>query len=97
MSMQTSLFRIGTLSGPPLDVPNGQVYLRSQFVQLRFPALQGGLIWNRPAAVVVRSLNGQETTLPIVDVTRIVMLALTGLGLATVLVSMFLRRKTSPS
>ena len=99
MSMQTSLFRIGTLGDPPLDVPNGQVYLRSQFVQLRVPALrvQGGLIWNRPAAVVVRSLNGQETTLPIVDVTRIVMLALMGLGLATLFVSMFLRRKTSPS
>jgi hypothetical protein len=97
--MQTSLFRIGTLSGPPIDSPNGQIYLRSQFVQLRFPALrvQGGLIWNRPAAVVVRSLNGQETTIPIVDVTRIVTVALTGLGLATLLVSMFMRRKASPA
>jgi len=99
MKMQTSLFRIGTLSGPPIDNPNGQIYLRSQFVRLRFPALrvQGGLIWNRPVAVVVRSLAGQETTIPIVDVTRIVMLALTGLGLATLLVAIFLRRKTSPS
>ena len=97
--MQTSLFRIGTLSGPPIDVPQGQIYVRSQFIQLRFPApwVQGGLIWNRPAAVVVRSLNGQETTIPTVDVTRIALLALTGLGLATVLVSIFVRRKTSPS
>ena len=97
--MQTSLFRIGTLSGPPIDVPYGQVYVRSQFVQLRFPALrvQGGLIWNRPVTVVVRHLNGQERTIPIVDATRITLVALTGLGLATVLVSMFMRRKTSPS
>jgi hypothetical protein len=95
--MQTSLFRIGTLSGPPLSVPHGQVYLRSQYVQLRFPVIGGGLIWNRPAAVVVRSSNGQERTLPILDVTRITLVALTGLGLATVLVSMFMRRETSQS
>ena len=76
-------------------MPHGQVYVRSQFVQLQFPAqrVQGGLIWNRPTAVVVRSSNGQETTFPIVDVTRIAMVALIGLGLATVLVSMFMRRK----
>jgi hypothetical protein len=95
--MQTSLFRVGTHSGPPMDIPHGQVYLRSQFVQFRFPVIRGGLIWNRPASVVVRSLNGQETSLPIVDVTRIALVALTGLGLATGIVSMFLRRKTSQS
>ncbi len=95
--MQTSLFRVGTLSGTPIDIPHGQIYLRSQFVQLRFPVIGGGLIWTRPASVVVRSLNGQETRLPIVDVTRIALVVLTGLGLATVMVSMFLRRKTSQS
>ena len=93
--MQTSLFRVGTLNGPPIDVPHGQVYLRSQFVQLLFPVINGGLIWNRPATVVVRSWDGQERVLPIVDITRIALLALAGLGLATALVSVLLGRKTS--
>jgi sugar lactone lactonase YvrE len=96
-TQQTSLFHIGTLTGHPIDAPQGQIYVRSQFVQFRFPALPGGLIWNRPAAVVVRSLTGQETTLPILDVTRIVMMALTGLSLATLFVSIIMRRKTSRS
>lgn len=95
--MQTPYFRIGTLSSPPIQSPHGQISLRSQFVQLRFPFLSGGFIWNRPAAVVVRASNGEETSLPVVDVTRIILVTLTGLGLAALLVSMLIKRKPAQS
>jgi hypothetical protein len=30
----------------------------------------GGLIWNRPRAVIVRTMDGEESILPVQDVTR---------------------------
>ncbi len=32
----------------------------------------GGLIWNRPKAVIVRTSDGQESILPVVDGTRMI-------------------------
>jgi LPXTG-motif cell wall-anchored protein len=91
--MQTSKFRIETLTGPPIPIPDAQVYVRSRLVQLRFPADHGGLIWNRPVALVVRTLDGQEKTVPIVDVTRMAVFTLAGICFTSLLAFLFLRRK----
>ena len=95
--MQTSILRIETRNSSPITIQDAQIYVRSQVVQLRFPALNGGLIWNRPVAIVVRAFDGQETIVPIVDVTRMVMLSLAGLSFAAVFVLRLLRRKMSES
>jgi hypothetical protein len=52
---------------------------RSQALVVRWPG--GGLVWNRPVAVVVEQ-NGQVKRLPIGDVTRGVQAGLLALGLA---------------
>jgi hypothetical protein len=90
--MRTSLFRIDTLTSPPIPVPGGQVSLQSQSIQVRFPAMQGGLIWNRPVASVVRTADGRETVIPILDVTRVVLLALAGVCFSSLFLLVFLRR-----
>ena len=91
--MQTSILRIETLSGPPITIQDTQIHVRSQFVQLRFPTIHGGVIWNRPVAVVVRALDGEEKIVSIPDVTRTALLALAGLCFTAMLVRMFFKRK----
>jgi len=91
--MQTSILRIETLTSPPITIPDAQVYVRSRLVQLRFPAVNGGLIWNRPVAIVVRTPDGQEKIVPILDVTRLALLALAGICFTGIITLLFPRRK----
>ena len=91
--MQNSPLRIETLTSPPIRIRDDQIQIRSQLVQLRFPAIYGGIIWNRPVTVVVRALDGEEKLVGIPNVTRTVMLALAGLCSAAIIVRMFLKRR----
>ena len=95
--MRTSILRIETLTSPPITIQDAQVHVRSQVVQLRLPAIQGGVIWNRPVAVVVHALEGEETIVPIPDVTRAALWTLAGLSFTAMLVGMFFRRKQARS
>jgi len=91
--MTNSLLHIKTLTSQPLRVKGAQLRLRSQVVQLRLPIVQGGLIWNRPVAVLVRTPDGQEQTLHVRDVTRSVVLALVLLCFASTLLLRLSGRK----
>ena len=92
--MSNSLLRIETLTGQPVKVKDTELRVRSQVLQLRLPVASGGLIWNRPVAVVVRTPDGQDQILPIRDVTRTVVLLLMGLCFASTFMLMLYRRKT---
>jgi hypothetical protein len=92
--MPTPLLRIETGTGQPIKVKDTQVRVRSQVVQLRFPFIHGGLIWNRPVAVLVRTADGQDQVLPVPDVTRNAVLMLFMLSLVgTFLVRLFQRKR----
>ena len=91
--MQTSILRIETLTSPPITVSDGQLSVRSKYVQLRLPTVNGGLIWNRPVAIVVHAVDGKEKIIPILDITRIVLFTLVGLCFISTFVLMLLRRK----
>ena len=93
--MPNPLLHIETLTSQPLRVKDVQLRLRSQVVQLRLPMVRGGLIWNRPAAVLVRRPDGQEQTLQVQDVTRSVVLALAMLCLASAFFWKLFRRRTA--
>jgi hypothetical protein len=95
--MRTSLFRIDTLTSPPIPVPGAQVSIRSQAIQVRFPGMHGGLIWNRPVAAVRTTADGREETLPILDITRIVLLVLAGACFISFFLLVFLRHGRSRS
>jgi hypothetical protein len=92
--MRSSLLRSETLTGQPIRVKDTQLCFRSQVVQLRLPIASGGLIWNRPVAVLVRTPDGQDQILPLPDVTRTAMLSLMALCFASTFLFMLFRRKT---
>jgi hypothetical protein len=91
--MSASFLNIETRTSHPIRINNTEVRLRSQVIQLRFPVVNGGLIWNRPLAVVVRTSDDQEQILPVPDLTRITILILAGLSFASMFLLTFFRRK----
>ena len=91
--MSTSLISIETLTGKSIRVKDTELRVRSQVIQFRLPVLMGGLIWNRPVAVLVRTSDGHEQMLPIPDLTRIAVLILAGLCFARMFLLILFRHK----
>jgi hypothetical protein len=85
-----------TASGNPVTVGGVTVTPQSQALRVRWPS--GGLVWNRPVAILVEREGGTER-IPIVDVTRVVQLGLLSFILAFGMVAFArtirLRRKQS--
>jgi hypothetical protein len=67
-------------SAEPVTVGDITVTPRSRALVVRLP--MGGLVWNRPTAVLVEQ-GGQARRIPIVDVTRIFQMGLLGLAVLT--------------
>jgi hypothetical protein len=61
-------------SSPPVLIGDRLITLQSQALSVRLP--MGGLVWNRPSGVLVEQ-DGVVTRLPIQDVTRSALLAMT--------------------
>ena len=89
--------RIETRTSPPIRVKDTQLHVRARVVQLRLPVANGGLIWNQPVSVVMRTPAGQEQVLFVPDVTRTVMIGLLVLSLAGAFLFMLFRRKNASS
>jgi len=64
-------------SGDPVKAGDVTVTPQSEAICLRWP--YGGLVWNRPVAVLVEQGTHTEH-IPILDVTRVAQLGLLGLG-----------------
>ena len=60
-------------TGEPIQAGDYQITPQTQVLRIRVPGQRFGLIWNRPRAVLVRTADGQETSLAVRDVTRMVM------------------------
>jgi hypothetical protein len=84
-------------AGQPIEFHGNTLVPINKVWQLKLPWLHGGLIWNRPASVVVRDSNDLETVVPIQDVTRQALWLLFGLsfasGLLTFLVNLRRRKQ----
>jgi hypothetical protein len=87
MKRPKDMFRWQTTSGDKVTVGDVTVTPQSQALTIRWP--NGGLVWNRPAAVLVE--RGEQTErIPIVDVTRIAQLGLLGLSLVFTMMAIVL-------
>jgi hypothetical protein len=53
----------------------------TQVLKVQSPGHHARFIWNRPKAIVVKTPDGQEQVLPVIDVTRIVIWAMLAGGL----------------
>lgn len=73
-----SFLNIETHAGEPVTFRGAKLVPFSQSWQVRFPGLSGGLIWNRPASVLLVGADGEEQVLPVHDPTRLVIWALSG-------------------
>jgi hypothetical protein len=86
------MFQWQTASGDKVTVGDVTVTPQSRALTVRWP--RGGLVWNRPVAVLVE--RGEETErIPIVDVTRMAQLGLLGLSLvfSMIIMGLSIRRR----
>ncbi len=94
MDKLLEMFQRQTRSGDPVKAGDVTVTPQSEAISLRWP--YGGLVWNRPVAVLVEK-GGQTERIPIVDVTRVAQLGLLGLSMilsiVTLVVTIRHRRK----
>jgi hypothetical protein len=92
--MRSVMDRLGAreASAEPVTVDDVTVTPRSRALVVRLP--KGGLVWNRPTAVLVEQ-DGQVRRIPIVDLTRILQISLLGLAVLTASASLLrFRRRT---
>jgi hypothetical protein len=78
MTRLKEMFQSQMLSGDKVTVGDVTVTPQSRALTIRWP--RGGLVWNRPVAVLVER-DEQTERIPIVDVTRMAQLGLLGLSL----------------
>ncbi len=90
--MPTFLREIRT--GESRQVGDYQITPQTQVLTVKLPGNRSGLIWNRPQAVIVKDREGQEYSLPVPDVTRIVIWSMLAGGvLGAILIGLSRHRK----
>ncbi len=85
-----------TQEGSPFQVGDQTVTVVSRALRWTWPMGFGGIVWNRPVAVKIRTANGVEHVLPVVDETRRRQIMVFILGLVgAILISMLFRPRRS--
>ncbi|MDX1436915.1 MAG: hypothetical protein R3335_08895 [Anaerolineales bacterium] len=69
-------------AGEPVEAGHVTVIPMGKATRIRLPGFSGGLVWNRPSAVVAQYSDGQSVVIPVKDHTRIILIALLGGSLA---------------
>lgn len=93
-SASDRFMQVETTAGRPIRAAGQVLVPLARVVRLRLPLLHGGVIWNRPIAVLVRSEDGSEYEVPIHDVTRRVQLLALAAGLlGSLLIWLLLHRR----
>jgi len=85
------VFGVREASAGPVMVHDVTVTPQSRALMLRLP--KGGLVWNRPTAVLVEQ-DGQARRIPIIDVTRILQVGLLAVAVLAGARLLRLRRRT---
>jgi hypothetical protein len=76
-----SMIKSEIKKGDPRQVGDFELTPMNQVLKIQIPGYHAGWIWNRPKAVVVRTLDGKERILPVTDVTRIAIWTMLASGL----------------
>jgi hypothetical protein len=77
-----AIIQVETKAAPAVQFAGRQIIPFSQVVRLNLPgSTLGGILWNRPVAVLVQEQDGSERVIPISDITRMAQIFLLGLGL----------------
>ncbi|UCD98749.1 MAG: hypothetical protein JSV42_17660 [Chloroflexota bacterium] len=65
-----------TSAGEPIQVGELNVYPISRSYRIEFPKASGGIIWNKPLAVIVEDKSRNRQVIPIIDYTRRIQITL---------------------
>lgn len=84
-----------TNTGEPVAVSNFTVYPVARSYQVKIPGANGGIIWNRPVAVIVEDYDGERQVIPVIDLTRWLQIAIVAAGFFGVMLSWLIFRKSS--
>ncbi|OGN93929.1 MAG: hypothetical protein A2Y88_06470 [Chloroflexi bacterium RBG_13_48_10] len=68
-------------TGDPVQVGDYEIIPQTRVLKIQFPGNHAVLIWNRPKAVIVKTSDGQESTLAVRDITRVIIWSMLAGGL----------------
>jgi hypothetical protein len=81
-------------TGETQHVANFDITPQTSVFLAKLRGRHGGLIWNRPKAVIVKTIDGEESILPVQDVTRNIIWGMLAGGLVgAILIGMMYRNK----
>ena len=86
-------FRHDTVAGEPVQAGDVTLTPFANSLRIQLPIANLTVGWHRPASVLVRDASGAEEVLPVVDVTRYTIYALTGLSVLTWVLSWYVDRR----
>ena len=90
--MPARLIRLENRAGQTLQVGDKSLIPFASTVRLEFPGAAGGVIWNRPASLLIKNSDGSEQVIKLTDVTRQAQIALLIFGLVgSILMSILMR------
>jgi hypothetical protein len=87
--------KVETHAGNPISVGESKIVPLAKVVRLQIPGWLGGIIWNRPVAVVVQTGEDQEQIVPVVDVTRAAQVIIFGSGFFVALMAYLINRRNN--
>lgn len=93
MAQLKEMLQWQTVLGDRVVVGDVSITPQSQALVIRAPF--GGLVWNRPVAILVQR-GEQADRIPIVDVTRVAQLILLSISLAFSILALLARRRREP-
>jgi hypothetical protein len=79
--------------GEPVNTGDVNVYPVARSYRINFPDARGGIVWNRPLAVIVEDSHGSRQIIPVQDRTRQLQVAILAAGFfGTILTWLIFRR-----
>jgi len=90
--MSRPFFTMENRAGEPLHLNQAKLVPFSQLVRITFPGGYGGLVWNRPAAILWQSAEGEDVVIPVHDQTRRIQLSLFGAAIVGILIMWLFNR-----
>jgi hypothetical protein len=92
--MMNSIIIQQTQAGEPINAGEMNIYPVARSYRIDFPAARGGIVWNRPLAVIVEDPHGSRKIIPIQDRTRQLQVAMLAAGFFGTLLTWLIFRRS---
>ena len=92
--MAKSILVQQTSWGEPVNAGEVNVYPIARSYRINFPGARGGIVWNRPLAVIVEDSRGGRQIIPVQDRTRQLQVAILAAGFFGTLLTWLIFRRS---